>query len=241
MDCNRVVFYIFFRNYRKRLSNPSPNPLYIIESAFRDVPVPKPTGDYMQQDFLLIHKMKNGDEAAMETFVRRYYAQILQYCGYHCTNRAWAEDLTQDTFEHFFRKLADYKHRGKALNYLYTIARNLCIDWERKNRESAVGEPVEEKEAYADKSRMAVEKLLIETALARLPAELREVVVLHFFQERSLRETAGILQIGLPLVKYRLKKAKEQLREFLEEEEGTKTLYACGSDGGSLKGREELY
>ena len=53
--------------------------------------------------------------------------------------------------------------------------------------------------------------------------------------------TAGILQIGLPLVKYRLKKAKEQLREFLEEEEGTKTLYACGSDGGSLKGREKLY
>lgn len=190
----------------------------------------------MQQDFLLVWKMKNGDEKAMDVFVRQYYAQILQYCSYHCADREWAQDLTQETFERFFRKLADYRHHGKSLNYLYTIARNLCIDWGRKNRElvmeSIAEVEAEQKELLQKKwigqygqyngtneSDRLDERLVMEAALAKLPAELREVVILHYFQELSMRETADILQIGLPLVKYRIKKAKELLREFLGEEE----------------------
>lgn len=177
----------------------------------------------MQQDFLLIRKMKNGDDAAMDVFVRRYYAQILQYCSYHCIGRAWAEDLTQETFERFFRKLTEYKHQGKALNYLYTIARNLCIDWERKQHETVVEEPGKrgreaETSGEKDETQRLEEKLLIEEALGKLSVEFREVIILYYFQEFSLKETAGILGIGLPLVKYRIKKAKELLREFLEAE-----------------------
>lgn len=190
----------------------------------------------MQQDFLLVWKMKNGDEKAMDVFVRQYYAQILQYCSYHCADREWAQDLTQETFERFFRKLADYRHHGKSLNYLYTIARNLCIDWGRKNRElvmESIAEVEDERKELlqkkwidqygqyngTDESDRLDERLVMEAALAKLPAELREVVILHYFQELSMRETADILQIGIPLVKYRIKKAKELLREFLGEEE----------------------
>ncbi|MCM1174132.1 MAG: RNA polymerase sigma factor [Blautia sp.] len=169
----------------------------------------------MQQDFLLIRKMKNGDEEAMDTFVRQYYAQILQYCSYHCPDREWAQDLTQETFARFFRRLADYKHHGKSLNYLYTIARNLCIDWGRKNREFAM--EYEDVEGADDMSALE-EKLLIEAALGKLPAQLREVVILRFFQELSVRETADVLQIGIPLVKYRIRKAKEALRGLLGDE-----------------------
>lgn len=188
----------------------------------------------MQQDFLLVWKMKNGDEKAMDVFVRQYYARILQYCSYHCADREWAQDLTQETFERFFRRLADYQQHGKALNYLYTIARNLCIDWGRKNRGVVVESvaEVEDERNVAVQGKRTVgqgggtdetgrldEKLFIEAALAKLPEELREVVILHYFQELSMRESADILQIGLPLVKYRIKKAKELLREFLGEEE----------------------
>lgn len=194
-------------------------------------------GDFMQQDFLLIRKMKNGDEAAMEVFVRRYYAQILQYCCYHCADKAWAEDLTQETFERFFRRLAAYKYQGKPLNYLYTIARNLCIDRGRKRQDVAVESPEEwdraseesekrggtrERNGMPDETCRVEEKLLIEEALGKLPEEQREIVILHYFQDFSLREIAGILGIGLPLVKYRMKKAKERLRELLGDDEVSK-------------------
>lgn len=95
--------------------------LYIIESAFRDAPGPGMMGEFMQQDFLLIRKMKNGDDAAMDVFIRRYYAQILQFCSYYGIGRAWAEDLTQETFERFFRKLTEHS-RFVIRNYGHTRA-----------------------------------------------------------------------------------------------------------------------
>lgn len=184
----------------------------------------------MQQDFLLVRKMKNGDEEAMDIFVRKYYPKILQYCFYHCADRELAQDLTQETFARFFSALADYRHSGRALNYLYTIARNLCIDQARKrreegNRESMAADECAEKVTDAGEvmnggdggiGRMD-EKLLLEDALKKLPDELLEVVILHYFHEYSLREVAALLNIGLPLVKYRIKRAKELLREQLEK------------------------
>lgn len=175
----------------------------------------------MQQDFLLVRKMQSGDEVAMEEFIQKYYPQILQYCTYHCPDNGWAQDLTQETFEHFFRSLAKYRNQGKVLNYLYTIARNLCIDWTRKNKKmitensERAEESIENAAEETDMAGSITEKLLIETALAKLPEELREVVILHYFQGRSMREAAAILQIGVPLVKYRMKKAKEMLKGLL--------------------------
>ena len=173
----------------------------------------------MQQDFLLVRKMQNGDEAAMDIFVQKYYPKILQYCGYHCPDREMAYDLTQETFERFFRNLIHYHHKGKALNFLYTIAGNLCIDWMRKNKTAQCGQAVQEGAISGEDGLEGLDdKMLIKAALARLPDELREVVILHYFQEFSMRETADILQIGVPLVKYRIKKGKEQLRVLIGEE-----------------------
>ena len=90
----------------------------------------------MNSDFVLIMKMKRGDEAALERFVRKYYQIILNYCNYHCFDGSYAEDLTQETFARFFEKLSDYRCMGKTLNYLYTIAGNLCRDYYKKKKES---------------------------------------------------------------------------------------------------------
>lgn len=87
----------------------------------------------MDKDFLLIKKMKNGDESAMESFVCRYYPKILCYCHYHVADKGYAEDITQETFVKFFGSLSTYRHHGKALNYLYTIAANLCRDFYKKS------------------------------------------------------------------------------------------------------------
>ena len=51
-------------------------------------------------DFILILQMKQGNDQAFDKFVRKYYADILSYCRYHCLNQTEAEDLTQETFPH---------------------------------------------------------------------------------------------------------------------------------------------
>lgn len=81
----------------------------------------------MDADFLLIKRMKQGDEDAFDVFIRRYYGDILRYCAYRCADTGCAEDLTQETFVRFFEKLSDYRHMGKAKNYLYKIVGSLFI------------------------------------------------------------------------------------------------------------------
>lgn len=88
----------------------------------------------MDTDFLLIRKMKQGDEDAFDRFVHKYYEEILSYCSRHYYDTEYAEDLTQETFLHFFTKLSDYHYKGKTKNYLYTIAGNLCKDYYKKKK-----------------------------------------------------------------------------------------------------------
>ena len=78
----------------------------------------------MDADLSLIHRMRNGDKAAIEAFVRKYYPAILRYCCYHTSDSRQAEDLTQEAFYRFFKSFNEYSHRGKLANYLYVIAGN---------------------------------------------------------------------------------------------------------------------
>lgn len=176
----------------------------------------------MYSDFLLIRKMKQGDDDAFDLFVRKYYQKILIYCHCHCFDKAYAEDLTQEAFVRFFTKLSDYHYKGKTLNYLYTIAGNLCKDHLKKAKEI----PMEEMELTDEDNRQqypmenVLNRIFIQQALGQLPDELCEVLTLYYFQELKLTEIAEILQIGLPLVKYRLQQARKQLKELLGKEEG---------------------
>lgn len=88
----------------------------------------------MDADLFTIRKMKQGDDAAFDAFVRKYYGDILKYCTFHCADRKEAEDLTQETFVRFFAKLSEYRYQGKTKNYLYTIAANLCRNHYKKRR-----------------------------------------------------------------------------------------------------------
>lgn len=172
--------------------------------------------DFVYNDFLLIRKMKQGDDNAFDLFVHKYYQEILSYCYHHCFDQTYAEDFTQETFIRFFSKLPDYHYKGKTLNYLYTIAGNLCKDYLKKTKEMLLEEIelVEE-----NQTEQILNRVLIEQVLEQLPDESREVLTLYYFQELKLTEISDTLQIGLPLVKYRLQKARKQLRELLGKEE----------------------
>lgn len=188
----------------------------------------------MDADFVLIRKMKQGDEAAFDVFVRKYYGEIFTYCSYHCPDRTYAEDITQETFVRFFTKLSAYHYRGKTKNYLYTIAGNLCKDYLKKVKELSVEDvELDEKNRQQESSMEdVINKLTIEWALKQLPDDWREVVILYYFQELKLAEIAKTLQIGLPLVKYRLRKARNQLEELLRNEAGEKSVGGAFAKGG---------
>ncbi len=169
----------------------------------------------MDADLFLIHRMRDGDETAIDTFVRKYYPSILRYCHYHTWDKQRAEDLAQETFERFFRSFSKYSHFGKIQNYLFTIAGNLCRDSYRVVKWSG---QAEFKEQTEDPMIHLEHSLDIRKAINELPEELREVVILHYFVGLKQREIASAVGIGLPLVKYRLKCAKEMLRRKLGEE-----------------------
>lgn len=170
----------------------------------------------MDADFLLICRMKSGDEQAIELFVRKYYPSILRYCRFHLEDHGYAEDMTQEVFARFFRTLNRYQHYGKALNYLYVIAANLCRDYGRRPKEIPMEEVPEP--PLTDMEPLEL-RLDVHTAVKKLPKELREVTALFFFQGCRQKEIAKILGISVPLVKYRLKRARECLAGYLGEEE----------------------
>lgn len=175
----------------------------------------------MYSDFLLIRKMKQGDDTAFDLFVRRYYQEILTYCHYHCSDKVYAEDLTQETFVRFFTKLSDYHYRGKTLNYLYTIAGNLCKDYLKKIKEIPIEETAFIQEINLEEYQMdnVLNQIFMEQLLTQLPEELCEVFTLYYFRGLKLIEISEILQIGLPLVKYRLKQARKRFKKLLGKEE----------------------
>lgn len=170
----------------------------------------------MDSDFYMIRRMKNGDDSAIESFVRKYYPPILRYCHLHIKDKCYAEDATQEVFARFFRTLNQYQHYGKAQNYLYVIAGNICRDYYRKPEELALDD-IEELSVYEmDSMDLSID---VYQALEKLPLELREVTILFFFQEVKQKEIAKILGIGLPLVKYRIKRAKQLLSNYLGKED----------------------
>lgn len=172
----------------------------------------------MDGDFLLLMKMKQGEEDAFDKFIRKYYEEILKYCTYHCFDSEYARDLTQETFLRFFANLSAYQYCGKTKNYLYTIAGNLCKNYYKKKKEDVMDkEGLQAKAgAAADPFAGVLDQMEMQAALAGLSEEFREVLILYYFQELKLKEIAGVLGIGLPLVKYRMRQAKQQLKEFFE-------------------------
>ena len=168
----------------------------------------------MDSDFFLILKMKNGDDGAVENFVRKYYPKIFQYCLLHIRDRGDAEDLTQETFLKFFQSFERYQHLGKCSAFLYAIASNACRDYYRKAKEQYVEEIPERAEEDREMGTAEI-RMDVENAVARLPEELKETAILFFFQGMKQREIAKLMDIKLSLVKYRVTRAKKLLGEYL--------------------------
>lgn len=179
----------------------------------------------MDSDQALIRRIRLGEEKAFDELVRKYYDDIYGYCRCHCRTVEMAEDITQDTFLHFFGALSSYRHCGKLKNMLLTIARNLiCNEYAKKREEPTEQSFLEVEEnkvtriclSETERTELQME---VEQALNLLPDRLRQVIISYYFQGYSLSEISDKENFSLSNAKYLLVKARRELRKIFEKTE----------------------
>ena len=81
--------------------------------------------------------------------IEEHYDKIYRFCYYKLQSKELAEDLTQETFLRFLD--SEYREQGMCIRYLYTIARNLCIEAYRKNKWDELSDDISDEGTEADK------------------------------------------------------------------------------------------
>ena len=143
-----------------------------------------------------------------------HYDKIYRYCYYKLKQRELAEDITQETFLRFLNHGRDF-HAVHALPYLYTIARNLCIDEYRKKKPLPAIEE-EQIEDIGAEERMFT-SVTIRLALEELEEEERELLLLRYVNEVPVYVICRIFGLSRFSVYRKLKSALKKLEECLQE------------------------
>lgn len=144
------------------------------------------------------------------------YDKIYRYCYFKLNHRETAEDITQETFLRYFDSIHSirYEEKGKALQYLYTIARNLCIDEFRKQ---PLGQLPEE-QIGADMEEQLITSFSVKTALRKLDKESQELLLLRFVNEVPVAVICNIMGISRFAVYRKINASLKQLKVQLGEE-----------------------
>ena len=146
------------------------------------------------------------------------YDKIYRYVYFRIKDRATAEDITQEAFLRLISQKGDL--HGYDIRYLYVIARNLCIDEYRRAKPEALPEDYEEtaggeEEALAD-------RLAVREAVAELPPEDQELLLLRHVNGESMGTISNTLGISRFALYRRLKGAEAKLRRSLEGDKDEK-------------------
>ena len=136
-----------------------------------------------------------------------------------------AEEIVQDAFHSVWRRAASYRaERGSVRTWLLAIARNAAIDWRRTRGHRSAGErPLDDAEGLADpKIDETLDRVIrsepVRSALASLPSDQRDVVVLAFYGGLTQTEIAARTGAPLGTVKSRARLAMDKLRDTLGAE-----------------------
>ncbi len=152
---------------------------------------------------------------AFGDLVDRHHAWIVRLVRYLLAGSAAAEDVAQEAFVRAFLALPHYDERGDFTAWLRVIATRVAFNHRRSEstREHYHGmiKPPE-----ACKSTV-VERDALEHALSRISYASREILILRYVEELSIKEIANILHIGSSAAKMRLMRARVQLRRAYEE------------------------
>ena len=183
-----------------------------------------------ESDRQLVDQAKAGEPAACDALARRHrraaYLLALQLLG----NRDDAMDVTQDAMLRFFTTLKSFDATRRVQPWLFTIVRNQVRDlWRQRQRrpgdasggsDALVGQLATPQPGPETDLHRRELKARVWRALAALPAEKREIIVLRDFHDLSYSDIAQVLGIPIGTVMSRLHGARQRLRARLEEEGG---------------------
>lgn len=147
------------------------------------------------------------------------YDKIYRYCYFKLGHRETAEDITQEAFLRYFDSIHSvrYEEQGKALRYLYTIARNLCIDEFRKRPLEQLPETQGDVDG-ADMEDRLLTSLSVKKALHRLDREGQELLLLRYVNEVPVSVICNVMGISRFAVYRKTNGALKQLKEQLGKE-----------------------
>ena len=188
--------------------------------------------DQADPDAALMLRVKRGDRAAFAELVGKYQQPLFNFVYRTLRDETESEDVAQNTFLQVWKSRARYERTAKFTTWLFTIARNLCLN-EIRRRSRHPAESIEEAHAehddqprqqYEDRTHIAApEKLLhgelagkIEEALAELPENQRTAILLCRQDDLSYEEIAEILECSLSATKSLIHRGRETLKEKLK-------------------------
>lgn len=179
------------------------------------------------QDRLLRERLLAGDERALATVVERFGSLVRGVARKVLGDEAAAEDVTQDVFVWLWERPDRFDpDRGSLRSFLAVITRRRAIDWirrhdaDRRRADRAARETPLVHDDPADAVGSRHDAARVRAAVAALPDDQREAVVLAFFGGRSYREVARTLNIPEGTAKSRLRLALAKLSAALGPTDG---------------------
>ncbi len=179
---------------------------------------------------------KSGDARAFSTLVQRHRGPVYNFILRFTGHRQRAEDVLQETWLKVVRSSSEWQPKAKFTTWVYTIARNLCVDSARKEsfrKADSLDAPASHDESdgrsmgdlVADEGAASPARAahnvrirpMIEKALESLPTEQREVFLLREYQGIGFKEIAEVTGVNENTVKSRMRYALEGLRKRLGE------------------------
>lgn len=170
----------------------------------------------MVAEKLLVKNLKKGREDAYRQIVEEYGNRLLRTCYLILKDREEAEDVVQETFIKVFRNIDSFRENSNLYTWIYTIALNLSRDRLRKKQDmftievDLVGN--NDVEYEVEKS---IDKELLRKELFEINSLYREVLVLFYFEELSIKEISNLLNEKEGTIKSKLSRGRNILKESL--------------------------
>lgn len=177
------------------------------------------------EDAALVERARHGDAAAFGELVDRHRVAVYRAVRAALRSSGEAEDVAQEAFLTAYRKLESFRGEASFKTWILSIAWRKALDRRRRlaarlrrfvaseHVDSAASSP----EPAAERTVITAERLAqVQRLITRLPARLRDPLLLAATGEHTLEEVGAILDMPVGSVKWRVSEARKRLREKLE-------------------------